>query len=375
MVQIYKVGGSVRNKFLGLADNDSDFVAIGKGADRDLLIGLGLTEQTSNRRPGHSVFHKDGDEYTISQWSSIYEDLCHRDFTINALAEDEHGSIFCLPQTIEDLEQRQLRLAYVDAFIDDPIRIYRAGRFLATIPGLVATPDLIRSAKQHAHRLGSSAVSEERVRGELTKALGAGADSVKFFDFLKEIGALSYHFQELQQALEVPAGPNKFHGEASVYTHTMVVLQVLRQQSALTKWMGLCHDLGKLSTCPTKWPHHYGHDEAGAPFVHRLGLRLKLSRKWITAGVIGCAQHMRMKKYDELRPGKKVELLLLLHKKKLVNEMLNLVIADSGRDFRLVFVNDIDRAITKIKIDPAAIKGSPKAYELQQRIYGLLGRV
>jgi len=97
--------------------------------------------------------------------------------------------------------------------------------------------------------------------------------------------------------------------------------------------MGLCHDLGKTRTDPQQLPQHHGHDSAGEGLALNLGSRLRLPNRYVRAGAIAARWHMTAGRYDQLRPGSKVDLLLMLHKCDLVQELFELVRADKERDY------------------------------------------
>ena len=104
--------------------------------------------------------------------------------------------------------------------------------------------------------------------------------------------------------------------------------------SSLGVWMALCHDLGKAGTDPALWPSHHHHDRIGREAALDLGRRLKLPRRFITAGAAGARWHMAAGNYNRLRVTTKVNLLLQLHKLSLVDEMFALSMADQKPNFR-----------------------------------------
>lgn len=96
----------------------------------------------------------------------------------------------------------------------------------------------------------------------------------------------------------------------------------------LVAWMALCHDLGKVTTGADVLPHHYGHEDRGAPLARALGARLAMPVRFIEAGDMAARLHMRLARYAELRPGTRVDLLLAMHLRGLLHAMRLLVLAD-----------------------------------------------
>lgn len=143
-MQIYKVGGAVRDRLLGIPVTDIDRVVVGATAEEMLAKGfrpvgadfpvfldpksgeeyaLARTERKSGRGYGGFVFHA-SPEVTLEQ------DLVRRDLTINAMAEDDHGNLTDPYHGQRDLEARVLRHVS-PAFAEDPLRVLRVARFAA----------------------------------------------------------------------------------------------------------------------------------------------------------------------------------------------------------------------------------------------------
>jgi tRNA nucleotidyltransferase (CCA-adding enzyme) len=154
--------------------------------------------------------------------------------------------------------------------------------------------------------------------------------------------------RELIPARDTPAGPAPYHSQ-SLLNHIIDIMNKMKGHPHAV-WMGLCHDLGKLATEPSDWPRHYGHDIAGERLARRWGRRLKLSNRLIQAGTMAARSHMVLAKYNELRPGTKVKLLMRLHRCHLIAEMIALVRADKNIDLAPTVHADLNR-ILAVKLD------------------------
>lgn len=143
-MQIYKVGGAVRDRLLGIPFSDTDWVVVGASADEMLAQGyrpvgadfpvflhpktgeeyaLARTERKSGRGYGGFTFYASPDV-------TLEDDLIRRDLTINAMAEDNDGKVIDPYHGQEDLEARLLRHVS-PAFAEDPLRVLRVARFAA----------------------------------------------------------------------------------------------------------------------------------------------------------------------------------------------------------------------------------------------------
>ncbi|MDY0161698.1 HD domain-containing protein [Desulfobotulus sp.] len=332
MLKIYAVGGAVRDRLLGRPVKDRDFVVL--NADEATF----LKTFPAARRQGREtpVYRIGADEYVLSKASSIEEDLEGRDLTINALAEDENGTLFSHPLALADLEAGILRPVRKENFLHDPLRVMRAGRFAAFFPEFEPALELKEAMTQAAAFLHRPA--PERVAKEVLCALG-GCKPSRFFRLLAQTQCLDPWFPEMKKAIEVPAGPFPYH-TGSLFEHLMAVVDTLHGK-ALLGWMGLCHDLGKLATSPEKWPSHHGHDRAGEVFAREFARRLRLSSRFTEAGVLAARHHMHAGIYDRLRPGTRVDLLCALLRADLVESLFRLVRADHGEDFLPMALEDL----------------------------------
>lgn len=173
----------------------------------------------------------------------ITDDLARRDFTVNAMAlrlpEPELVDPF---GGVEDLAARRLRtpLAPEVSFGEDPLRMLRAARFVATL-GFEPVPEVTRAIARERHRL--EIVSAERIRDELSRLLVADDPSAGLWllvrtrlsdEFLPELGAM-----RLEQ--------DPVHRHKDVLAHTIAVVARTRPDLVL-RLAALLHDIGKPKT-------------------------------------------------------------------------------------------------------------------------------
>lgn len=323
MMRILLVGGAVRNLLLGLPVRDRDYLAAGAAVE-DFLRARPSARAVGKTFP---VAILDGQEFSFLRAPSLEEDLLLRDFTVNALALDEDGELFCHPQGLEDLHARLLRPASPRSLSDDPLRVLRAARFLAQLPGFSPHPELLVAMRQAADGLGG--VFAERAGVELRRALTAPRPGA-FLRLLAQTGCLAPWFAELEHAEAIPAGPPKYH-DASLLEHTARLMDALAGDP-LCVWMALCHDLGKAATPAQHLPRHHGHEVRGEALALALGQRLRLPARLIQAGAAAARWHMLAGDYPRLRPATRVDLLLRLKARGLTREMFRLASADKGQD-------------------------------------------
>ncbi len=338
-MQIFLVGGSVRDELMGRTGQDRDFVVIG-ASEEMFLQRFPLAKKVGNRK---YVYLLGRDEYSLSSADTIEEDLMGRDLTINALARDMDGHIFAHPKAFEDLKNRLLRPISQANFMNDPLRVFRAARLASQLPDFQADPSLFESMTSVVRKGLLANVAAERVGNEVRKAC-AGARPGRFFRILEQAEALSPWLDEIHLSKSVPAGPPPYH-LGSVFDHLLALADALKGE-ALTVWMAVCHDLGKIATNPGQCPAHNGPAGPGATPAETIGKRLRLPQRFIRAGIAAARWHTTAARYAELRPGTKVRLLMNLHRIGLIREIFNLVKADSGYDHLLQIEQDLKRILS-----------------------------
>src|SRR5262245_19438915 len=207
-MQIYLVGGAVRDALLGRAGHEKDYVVVGGSADelraagylpvgRDFPVFLhpetraehALARRERKTGPGYRGF--------VTEFSpdiTLEEDLQRRDLTINAIAQAPDGSLVDPYGGQADFKARVLRHVS-PAFSEDPVRILRIARFAARFASLGFTVhDSTRELMRSMVKAGEvDALVSERVWQETERALGEPRPEV-FFEVLRDCGALAVIF-------------------------------------------------------------------------------------------------------------------------------------------------------------------------------------
>jgi len=210
-MHIYKVGGAVRDRLLGLPVSDIDWLVVGAtveemhakgyrpvGADFPVFLhpktgeeyALARTERKSGRGYGGFTFHASPDV-------TLEEDLIRRDLTINAMAEDEAGTVYDPHHGKEDLERRILRHVS-PAFAEDPLRVLRVARFAARYAplGFRVAEETLELMRQISASGELQALTAERSWKEIERALMEAQPQV-FFQVLRDCDALQALLPEL----------------------------------------------------------------------------------------------------------------------------------------------------------------------------------
>src|ERR1700730_920447 len=288
-MQIYLVGGAVRDAMLGLPVKERDWVVV--GAEPDELVRLGYRQVGADFPV---VLHPDShEEYALARVErktapgyrgfevrcspdvTLEDDLRRRDLTINAMARDDSGKLIDPYDGRADLERRQLRHVSV-AFIEDPAGILRVARFAARYAGLGFTvaPETLALMQRMVAAGEADALVPERVWQETAKALAEQSPQV-FFAVLRAVGALRVLFPELDRLWGVPQ-PARWHPEIDTGVHVLLVLEAAARLSRLARvrFAALVHDLGKGETPPAEWPKHVGHEARSVRLVAALADRL-----------------------------------------------------------------------------------------------------
>jgi len=334
----YLVGGAVRDILLGRPVVDQDYLIV------DATPEAFVRRYRRARQVGKTfpVFMLGQAQYAWPRGDDINEDLLARDLTINAMAMGDSkqiaGRLHFHPLALADLRDRILRPCGEMSMFDDPLRVYRAARFAASLPDFSPHPELIAQMRAVAVCGALGDVFAERVAQEVRKALDAAKPS-RFFALLAETGCLLPWMPELEAARHVPAGPAPYH-HGSVFEHMLDMVDSLAGKP-IAGWMAVCHDLGKTLTPQCEWPKHHGHDEKGAEVAEELGRRLKLPNRVRESGVAAARLHMQAARYKELRAGARVDMLTWLHKHELVEPLFEMVLADCGEDVSPLVSRDL----------------------------------
>ena len=324
-MKIYLVGGAVRDRLLGIEPGDRDYVVVGttpeemlaqgfKPVGRDFPVflhpktgeeyALARTERKSGR--GYRGFVVDTDPSV-----TLEEDLQRRDFTINAMAQDDAGNLIDPYGGADDIQARLLRHVG-PAFAEDPLRILRAARFMARFAplGFRVAPETMALMKEMTASGELDALVPERVWQELRRAL-ASAQPSAFLSTLREAGALAAILPEVDALYGVPQRA-EFHPEVDTGIHQQMVSDMaakLAPGDAVIGFAALTHDLGKALTPTDILPKHIGHEHAGVKPVLALCERLKVPLEYRDLAVMACREHLNVHRLMELRDTTIFELL------------------------------------------------------------------
>ena len=292
-MQIYMVGGAVRDRLLGRPVNDHDWVVVGATPQQMLELGylavgrdfpVFLHPETREEYALARTERKSGRGYRgfVVQSSpevTLEEDLSRRDLTINSIAASAEwtgaAGIIDPYDGVRDLRDKVLRHV-THAFHDDPVRILRVARFAARFTDFSVAPEtlaLMRSMVQHGE---ADHLVAERVWQELARGLMEEKPS-RMFHVLRACGALKVVLPEVDRLWGVPQRA-EYHPEIDTGVHLMMVLDMAaRLQAPLAvRFACLTHDLGKGTTPAEMLPRHIGHEQRSAKLLKGVCERLRV---------------------------------------------------------------------------------------------------
>ena len=315
-MQFYLVGGAVRDQLLGLAIKDRDHLVIGATVEQMLAQGykqvgkdfpvflhpktqeeyaLARTERKTGR--GYGGFTVDA-----SPEVTLEEDLMRRDLTINAIAQDEHGTLHDPYHGQQDLKQRCLRHVS-PAFVEDPLRVLRVARFAARFAhlGFTVAAETMALMQQIAASGELEALTAERIWQELERALNTQSPWV-FIEVLRECGALQRVMPEIDALFGVPQ-PEQWHPEIDTGIHTLMSLKqaALRSDDTQVRFATLLHDLGKALTPKELLPKHHGHGQKGIAPIKALCERLRVPNDYRDLAILTSDLHQDIHNLLQMR--------------------------------------------------------------------------
>ena len=313
-MEIYLVGGSVRDQLLGLPIKDKDWLVVGSTVKEMLALGyqavgkdfpvflhpktheeyaLARTERKS--APGYKGFivHAAPDV-------SLEQDLIRRDLTINAIAQDKQGNLIDPYNGQNDLKNKILRHVS-PAFAEDPVRVLRIARFAARFNFTIAD-ETLQLIQQMVAKKELEHLVAERVWQELEKALATTKPSL-FFMALRETTALKVLFPEIDLLFGVPQ-VEKWHPEIDTGLHVMMVLdQAAKLSDEITvRFAALCHDLGKGTTAADILPQHTGHEARSIKLTKSLCQRFRVPKEIASLAMKVAQYHTHIHRLFEMKP-------------------------------------------------------------------------
>jgi tRNA nucleotidyltransferase (CCA-adding enzyme) len=323
-MEIYLVGGAVRDRLLGLPVTEQDWVVVGatpqqmlaerfKPVGRDFPVfihpetgeeyALARTERKTG--PGYHGF-----VFNTSPGVTLEEDLRRRDLTINAMALDAQGRLIDPWSGQADLRARVLRHVS-PAFGEDPLRVLRVARFAARFAhlGFKVAPETLELMRRMAASGELDTLTPERVWNELSKALSQRMPS-RFIRVLRDCEALGRLFPEIDCLFGIPQPP-RWHPEVDAGIHLLLSLDqaALLSDETIVRFAVLVHDMGKCATPRGQWPDHQGHGQAGAGAIERLCKRLRVPNDYRNLGQLVALYHDRCHQAFNLPPEEIIRLL------------------------------------------------------------------
>jgi tRNA nucleotidyltransferase (CCA-adding enzyme) len=298
-MQIYLVGGAVRDALLGLPVTDRDWVVV--GATPQQLLDLGyvavgrdfpvflhpqtheeyaLARTERKTAPGYHGF-----AIHASPDVTLEDDLARRDITINSIAVSADyiraTGQFSLNFLIDPFHgQRDLRnkvFRHVGpAFCEDPVRILRVARFAARFADFSVAPETLALMRTMVAGGEVDHLVAERVWQELARGLMEATPS-RMFEVLRDCAALAQLLPEVDRLWGVPQRAD-YHPEVDTGHHLLLVLDMsARLQAPLAVRVAcLFHDLGKATTPAHILPRHLGHEERSARLLKGVCQRLRV---------------------------------------------------------------------------------------------------
>jgi len=320
-MKIYRVGGAVRDRLLGVPIADCDWVVVGAGEDDMIALGyrrvgrdfpVFLHPATQEEYALARTERKQGRGYTgfavdTARSVTLEQDLARRDLTINAMAEDADGHIIDPYDGQRDLAAGVLRHVTA-AFVEDPLRTLRVARFAARLDFSVA-PETQVLMRDITARGELSTLTPERVWRELERALGEPYPA-RFFEVLRDCGALAVVLPEVDALFGVPQ-PAQHHPEIDCGVHLLLCLtQAARLGApAHVRFAVLTHDLGKATTPPVMLPRHIGHEDRSVKLLNALCARLRVPQALRELAVVVAREHTNVHRGLELRQTTVIDLL------------------------------------------------------------------
>lgn len=316
-MEIYLVGGAVRDQLLNLETYDQDWVVVGASVNEMLEQGFTqvgkdfpvfLHPKTKQEHALARTERKTSHGYTGFECHfdpnvTLEEDLLRRDLTINAIAQDKQGNLIDPYHGQRDLELRQLRHVS-EAFVEDPLRVLRVARFAAKLHhlGFTVAAETLQLMREISASGELEHLTPERVWQEWHKSLSTQSPQI-FLQVLRDCGALSVVLPEIDALFGVPQ-PEQWHPEIDTGIHTLMVAEQAAQltRSLPVRFASQVHDLGKGVTPENEWPSHKMHCHTGLALIKKLSQRVRVPNEFKELALIVCEQHSNVHRAMELKP-------------------------------------------------------------------------
>ena len=343
-MNIYLVGGAVRDTLMGLPIQDRDWVVVG-ATPRQLLergfIAVGrdfpvflhptskeeyaLARTERKTGPGYRGF-----AVHCAPDVSLHDDLGRRDITINSIAISEEFINESSPIKAEpaamaaawqsagvlldpyggcrDIANKVLRHVS-PAFSEDPVRLLRVARFAARFVDFTVAPETQALMSQMVQHGELDHLVPERVWQELSRGLMQTRPS-RMFEVLRQCGALKRLLPEVERLWGVPQSV-QHHPEIDTGAHLMLVLDMAAQLHASldVRFACLMHDLGKGTTPLSVLPRHIGHEQRSVRLLGEICQRLRVPAQCSDLARVVAREHGNIHRSDALNAAGIVRLL------------------------------------------------------------------
>ncbi|OAJ60762.1 multifunctional CCA tRNA nucleotidyl transferase/2'3'-cyclic phosphodiesterase/2'nucleotidase/phosphatase [Paraburkholderia ginsengiterrae] len=327
-MNIYAVGGAIRDELLGVPVQDRDYVVVGATPEQMVAQGFRpvgkdfpvfLHPQTHEEyalarteRKTAAGYH--GFQFFYAPDVTLEEDLARRDLTINAMAREVRPDGQLTGEVVDpfngrgDLQARLFRHVS-DAFLEDPVRILRIARFAARFVDFTVAPETLALMRKMVADGEVDALVAERVWQEVSRGLMEKKPS-RMFEVLRECGALARILPEIDALFGVPQRAD-YHPEVDTGVHVMMVVDHAAQRGyALpVRFAALTHDLGKATTPEDVLPRHIGHEERSVNLLKPLCERLRVPNDCRDLSLLVAREHGNIHRVMEMGAAALVRLL------------------------------------------------------------------
>jgi tRNA nucleotidyltransferase (CCA-adding enzyme) len=309
-MNIYAVGGAIRDELLGVPVQDRDYVVV--GATPEQMVSQGyrpvgkdfpvfLHPQTHEEyalarteRKTAAGYH--GFQFFYAPDVTLEEDLARRDLTINAMAREVRPDGVLTGPVIDpfngqaDLQARVFRHVS-DAFLEDPVRILRVARFAARFTDFTVAPETMTLMRKMVEAGEVDALVAERLWQEVSRGLMEKRPS-RMFEVLRECGALARILPEIDALYGVPQRAD-YHPEVDTGVHVMMVVDHAAAQgyALAVRFAALTHDLGKATTPEDVLPRHIGHEGRSVDLLKPLCERLRVPNECRDLALLVAREH------------------------------------------------------------------------------------